>query len=207
MFKKGTMVTIEGNNLFFSDKHKNDKFHEAVRDIEDWPDRYGIEEVLSQTLPALARHLDGKALDDLKHAHSWLAVFEPRSVLGWEEAKSAFLHNGPACLDVLAGFTDLTRFEAQIGNMLIYDINFSTRLLAAIRDETERLVGRSLDPRHPRMVGPQMERWSKELADETPEAEETERVLGSRVEELLNKRSTAEEVYRSENVDFGSKIM
>ena len=203
MFKKGTMdVAIEDG---FS-SYLNHQFHGAVQFIENCPDNMVIEEALSQTLPAVARHLDGKALHDLQHAHPWLAVFEPRSVLGWEEAKSAFLHNGPACLDVLVKFTDLSRFEALIGHMLSRDIKFNIRLLMAIRDETERLVGRSLDPRDPRMVGPLMERLSKELADETPEAEETDRVLRNRVEELLNKRSTAEEVNRQDNIEFGIQI-
>ena len=202
-----------------TDKGKNDMFFECLKQIRNWGDRAAIESFLRQTLPAVARHFDGKALDDLKHANPWLAVFEPRSVCGWEEAKSAFLDNGPACLDVLASFTDLIGLEAQIGNMLSRNITFSTQLLQAIRSETEHIASRDLNPQKvkaerlgsrdldPQTVDRQMKLWSTELANETSEEDETYRILRARVETLLNNRSAAEEVNISNNINFSSEIV
>ena len=120
----------------FWDPAKNKLHGEIWEDIRTLD---GYEEFFGRTLPALARHFDGKALDELRQANPWLAVFEPSSAHDWKEAKDAFLDNGPACLDVLASFTDLTRLEALIIALLRLDGSLCTALLLCMRHELELL--------------------------------------------------------------------
>ena len=160
-----------------------------------------VEEKFSQVLPRLAQHFDGKALNDLKTANPWLAVFDPSSTSNWENAKSTFIKNGPACLDVLALFTDLIRSEALIGNMLERNVAFTTLLLLAILKKMEEIENRYDNPKK---VAMQMGRWSDETDKEI--AGEEKATVKGRVEVLLNNRFTAEEVNKSHNVRYRSEV-
>ena len=146
-----------------------------------------------------------RVLDDLKKANPWLVVFKPKSILGWEEAKSAFLKDGPACLDVLALFTDLVRFEALIGNLLSRNdgnMAFYLQLLLAVRNEIENLLSKAHDPDS---VARQMEEFSAQSADMTFYG--TERILKNRVETLLNNCSAARVVNTSSILQFGNAML
>jgi hypothetical protein len=158
-------------------------------------------ELFDQTLPKLALHFDGKALDGLKQANPWLAVFEPSSTAGWKQAQGAFLDNGPVCLDVLASFTDLTRSENQIGIMLSRDITLFTRLLLAIRDEIERH-----GEKDPQTVDEHAAQQMSKLTNEILDAAEAENVTRSRIEMLLRNRVKAQEGKESSTNKAGSFI-
>lgn len=176
----------------FGDGKKENIFSEALQHIQDSAknEQDGIEEFVGQTLPTLARHFDGKALDGLKQANQWLAAFEPGSIPRWEKAKSASLDNGPAFLDVLASFTDSTRFETQIGIMLSWDITFFTRLLLRIRDELDGLKRHGF--RGPQTLDQRVARESNKLA-KILGADKAKGITRRRIEALLRNCLQTEE--------------
>ncbi|KAL8792546.1 MAG: hypothetical protein Q9195_004845 [Heterodermia aff. obscurata] len=138
-----------------------------------------LDELFEETLPALARHFDGKALTDLKQANPWLAIFEPDSKLTWQEAKDAFLVDGPAVLDTLASLTELIRFESGIGIILSRDVNISTQLLLAIRQDYES------DSNIYGTIENQVLEMSAELTKNTLGAGEESGIAKARIEALL----------------------
>jgi len=151
-----------------------------------------IEELVCQTLPTLARHFDGEALDSLKRANPWLAVFEPDSLLDWEKAKRAFMDNGPSFFDVLASFTDLMRFENQIGIMLGEDVDFYTQLLLALRDEAEHHK-EGYENGDPGSIDERVAQRSDSLANGVLDENVTGGVTKNRINMLLRKVVKAEE--------------
>lgn len=152
-----------------------------------------IEELVCKDLPTLARHFDGKALAGLKEANPWLVVFEPGSIPRWEKAKTAFVENGPAFLDVLASFTDLTISENLLGIMLAMDMNFSTQLLLVIRDELVQNKERMELLRDSGRVNEIVVKKRTKLADHVSQACEDKGVTRDRIEALLKNRLNEED--------------
>ena len=79
-------------------------------------------------------------MNALRQDEPWLGVFELASASDWEDAKSAFLTNGPHCLNTLASFTYLIRLEAFLLGLLRFDGAFHLELLQFIRNEMDRIV-------------------------------------------------------------------
>lgn len=143
-----------------------------------------------KTLPTLALHFDGKALEALRKAHPWLQLFERGQIDGWEEAKSAFFENGPAFLDALAKFTELTRNENLLAALLSWDLTFSTRLLQTMRAELDHHFEEEENDWEERHQSELLR--SKELANELLDAGEAGSVTWSRIEALLSVHSKVE---------------
>lgn len=148
------------------------------------------DDFVRQTLPMLAQYFDGKALDGLKQANPELAVFEPSSTSSWEEAKSAFINNGPAFLEVLAEYTDLIRFESQIGFIVTWDPVICTQLLLAIRDEIKSMKevyqtegSGKLDER--------VAQLSTTITEKISNADKAEDITSSRINALLSNHFNA----------------
>ena len=162
------------------DKEKTAVYKAAIREFKKDFEEFerDFDEASERILPALARHFDGKALTDLKRANPWLAIFEPDSKLPWKEAKDAFLVDGPAVLDTLTSLTELIRSESGIGIILSIDINMSTQLLLAIRQELER-------DRHSYTVEDRVLELSTGLTKNTLDAGEESGIAKDRIETLL----------------------
>ena len=143
-----------------------------------------------QTLPLLAQHFDGKALDALREAHPELAVFELSSKPNWEKAKSAFVDNGPAFIEVLAEFTDLTRFDSVITNMVTEHPVTSTQLLLAIREEIKNMKEAS-QTKGSRVVDEHVAQLSSTLSQEISNADKAKDITSCRVDRLLRNHINA----------------
>lgn len=175
------------------DDEKDEVMLEIWNDMEDvaTDSATGIGEFLSLTLPALAQHFDGEALDKIKRANPWLAVFATSSTPGWEQAKTAYFDNGPAFLDALASFTKLLHYESLTCTLLSRDIIFCTRLLLSIRREMEG--PKSIDRGASAAIGERATRRSSILYGKFTDLNLGKGVTRARIEALLRKNMEAEE--------------
>ncbi|KAF2688926.1 hypothetical protein K458DRAFT_484820 [Lentithecium fluviatile CBS 122367] len=193
----------------FWNEEKRDLFKLAMDDIGGWDKvlaTSGDESqlLLVQTLPALARNLDGKAIDGLRKANPWLAIFEPGSSSDWAKAKSAFIENGPGFLDTLASFTELKRIDCLIGYLLAKDVGVSTRLLKGIRDELERIRGAYGDAR---TVDERVKRRVVEVPREMLDTGEAQGLSNVRIDALLRNVFKAEDMYWGRNTSLPERFI
>lgn len=142
------------------------------------------DEFIGQTLPLLARHFDGKALDVLKKANPWLAVFEPSSTASWERAKSAFIEDGPASLEILDEFMNLIRYDCQIGLLITWDSFTHPRLLLAIRD-IQKDIKETYHIEGSKKLNERVARLSTEITKAISDALREEHITSGRIDALL----------------------